>query len=211
MSRSRKRTRADRTKDKRFAEGMRSAGALAWDLLEELESFIEAGVTTNDIDALVDRLTTEAGAVSAPFNYGNFPKHCCTSINEVICHGIPSDRELENGDIINVDVTPKLRGYHGDSSRMYAVNTVSAEAQELMDTARECLQLGIEAVSPFCTIDVIGNAIQPHAEAAGFSVVRQYTGHGIGKIFHKDPPIPHMVVRSNGDFPVLNPGMAFTI
>lgn len=206
-------TRAERNRAKRFAESMRAAGRLAFDLLEELEKFIEPGVTTQAIDDLVDFYTSEAGAISAPLNYGNFPAHCCTSVNEVICHGIPGDRELVEGDIINVDVTPKLHGYHGDSSRMFTVGKVSDEAAKLIEVANQCLWKGIEAAYPNCPINVIGEAIQPHAEEHGFSVVKQFTGHGTGKVFHKDPPIPHMIVKIEGDmeWPILKPGMAFTI
>lgn len=190
---------------------MRAAGRLAFDLLEELERFIEPGVTTLAIDQLVDFYTTEAGAISAPLNYRGFPAHCCTSVNEVVCHGIPSDRELVEGDIINVDVTPKLKGFHGDSSRTFAVGSISPEAQKLIDVTKQCLQKGIAALYPNCPVSVVGEAIQPFAEEHGFSVVRQYTGHGTGKVFHKDPPIPHMVIRTDGTMPLLKPGMTFTI
>ncbi len=206
-------SRADRRAAKKFAEGMREAGRLAFDLLEELEKLIEPGVTTQAIDELVDLRTSEAGAINAPLNYDGFPAHCCTSINEVVCHGIPCERELVEGDIINVDVTPKLYGYHGDSSRMFSVGKVSPEAEKLVEVAYQCMWKGIDAVYPNCPINVIGEAIEPHAKKHGFSVVRQFTGHGTGKIFHKDPPIPHMVVELGGvtEWPVLKPGMAFTI
>jgi methionyl aminopeptidase len=210
MANSQNRNR--RRGSKRFAEGMRAAGKLAYLLLEELEGFIEPGVTTEEIDQLVDRLTFEAGALSAPFGYQGFPAHCCTSVNEVICHGIPSDRVLVSGDIINVDVTPKLHGYHGDSSRMFCVGEVSDEAGRLVSAAYECMWLGIKAVRPGCPVDVVGQAIQPYAEAEGFSVVKQFTGHGTGKTFHKDPPIPHMIVKpGNTALPTLKVGTAFTI
>lgn len=212
-SKPRNRNRIDYRAEKKFAEGMRAAGRLAYQILDELENFIQPGVTTLEIDQLVDRLTTEAGAFSAPLNYGNFPAHCCTSVNEVVCHGIPSERVLKVGDIINVDVTPKLEGYHGDSSRMYCVGDVSSEAKKLVDVTYECLWLAIEAVQVGSPISVIAEAIQPHAEAAGFSVVRQFMGHGIGKIFHKNPPIPHMVVPlgEGMEWPTLQPNTAFTI
>jgi methionyl aminopeptidase len=207
------RARHRRTETKRFAEGMRNAGRLAYQILEELEGFIEHGVCTEDIDRFVDKLTSEAGATSAPFEYKGFPAHCCTSVNEVVCHGIPDWYVLKDGDIINVDVTPKLRGYHGDSSRMFSIGQISADDQKLIDVTKECLRLGIEAVSPGCDIGVIGQAIEPYAKSHGFSVVRAYTGHGIGKSFHQAPPIPHMAVKAgeNTVLPTLNPGMAFTI
>ncbi len=209
-------TRAERKKAKRFAEDMRAAGLLAWSILEELEAFIIPGVSTLEIDQHVDKLTSEAGAVSAPFNYGNFPAHCCTSINEVICHGIPEDRKLVDGDIINVDVTPKLYGHHGDSSRMYTVGKVSDEAAKLIEVTQQCLMIGIDSLYPNCPINVVGEAIEPHANKHDFSVVRTYTGHGTGKTFHMDPPIPHMVVKFEAnmrwtEWPTLKPGMAFTI
>ncbi len=209
-------TRAQRNKAKRFAEDMRAAGLLAWSILEELEAFIVAGVSTLEIDQHVDKLTSEAGALSAPFNYGDFPAHCCTSVNEEICHGIPGDRELVEGDIINVDVTPKLYGHHGDSSRMYTIGTVSDEAAKLIEVTQQCLMIGIDSLYPNCPINVVGEAIQPHAEKHGFQVVKQYTGHGTGKTFHMDPPIPHMIMKFEAnmrwpEWPTLKPGMAFTI
>ena len=197
---------------KRFGEGMRAAGKLASQILDEVAALVGPGISTFEIDALVDRLTLAAGAVSAPFGYRGFPSHCCTSINEVVCHGIPGAAILKEGDIVNVDVTPKLRGFHGDSSRMFCIGDVSEEAAKLCTAAYESLWLGIKAVTPGCMIDVIGAAIQPFAEAQGYSVVKQFCGHGIGKIFHRDPPIPHMIVEPGGiEFPVLKPGMAFTI
>ncbi len=209
-------TRAQRNKAKRFAESMREAGLLAWQILEELEFFIVPGVSTLEIDQFVDKLTSDAGALSAPLNYGNFPAHCCTSVNEEICHGRPSDRVLVPGDIINVDVTPKLYGYHGDSSRMYTLGKVSDEEVKLIEVAHQCMWKGIESLYPNCPISVVGEAIQPHAEKHGFQVVKQYTGHGTGRTFHMDPPIPHMVVKFEPnmrwpEWPTLKPGMAFTI
>ena len=209
-------TRAQRKNDKRFAEGMREVGLLAWNLLEELENFIVPGVNTLEIDKYVDKLTSDAGAVSAPFNYGNFPAHCCTSVNEEICHGVPSDRVLVEGDIINVDVTPKLHGYHGDSSRMYTLGKVSDEAAKLIEVTQQCLMIGIESLYPNCPINVVGEAIEPHALKHGFQVVKQYTGNGTGKVFHMDPPIPHMIVKFEAnmrwpEWPTLKPGRAYTI
>lgn len=187
-------SRKDRSEAKKFAEGMRAAGRLAWQLLNEVEKFVTPGITTLDIDRLVARLTKEAGALSAPFGYHGFPAHCCTSVNEVVCHGIPSDRKLVDGDIVNVDVTPKLRGFHGDASRMFCVGNVRDEAKNLIQVTQECLTLGIAACYPGCSIAAVGRAIEPHARANGYSVVWEYTGHGTGKTFHKDPPIPHMIL-----------------
>lgn len=190
-------------------EGIRAAGRLAAELLDKVGEIIVPGATTEDINTWVHEATVAAGAVSAPLNYKGFPKSVCTSINEVVCHGIPGDRVLEEGDIINVDVTPILNGYYGDSSRMYAVGTVSDEAERLMRVTRECLERGIAAVSPGRFIGDIGHAIQTHAEAEGYSVVRDFVGHGTGVRFHEDPQVPHFGKPGTGR-PLL-PGMVFTI
>jgi methionyl aminopeptidase len=204
-----------RHSEKRFADGMRAAGRLACQILDEVEKVIEPGITTVEIDGLVDHLTQEAGAESAPLNYGTppFPGHCCISVNAVVCHGIPSLRVLLEGDIVNVDVTPKLEGYHGDTSRTFAVGEISDEARRLIVVTEEAMWRGIEACSVNAPITVVGDAIQPFVEEHGFSVVEQYTGHGTGKIFHKDPPIPHMRVKAIGGckFPTLQLNTAFTI
>lgn len=201
--------------EKRFADGMRASGRLACQILDEVEKVIEPGITTVEIDGLVDRLTQEAGAESAPLGYGTppFPGHCCISVNAVVCHGIPSLRPLMEGDIVNVDVTPKLRGYHGDTSRTFAVGTISDDAKRLVEVTEQAMWKGIEACSINAPITVVGEAIQPFVEEHGFSVVEQYTGHGTGKIFHKDPPIPHMRMKAIGDciFPTLQLNTAFTI
>ncbi len=207
------RARHRRTETKRFADGMRDAGKLAYQLLNALEDFIVEGVATDEIDRFVDKLTSEAGATSAPLDYKGFQGHCCTSVNEVVCHGIPNWYVLKEGEIINVDVTPKLRGYHGDSSRMFAIGQISEADQSLIDVTKECLRLAIEAVTPGCGINVIGCAIEPYARDHDFSVVRAYTGHGIGKQFHQEPPIPHMAFKAADGtiMPTLKPGTAFTI
>ena len=189
--------------------GIRQAGALARDLLDMLTERIKPGISTEDINTWVHRYTQERGAVSAPLGYKGFPKSVCTSVNEVICHGIPGTRVLEEGDIINVDVTPILNGYYGDSSRMYAVGKVSSEAQRLMDVARDCLDLGIAQVRPGRHVGDIGAAIQRHAEGEGYSVVREFVGHGTGVVFHEDPQIPHFG-RAGQGHPLLA-GMVFTI
>ncbi|MDH5752152.1 MAG: type I methionyl aminopeptidase, partial [Deltaproteobacteria bacterium] len=149
------------------------------------------------------------GAVPAPLNYKGFPKSVCTSVNEVVCHGIPGDRVLKDGDIINIDVTPILNGYYGDTSRMYLVGDVSAEARKLVDVTRECLQLGIDQVRPGGFIGDIGHAIQQHAESHGYSVVRDFVGHGTGVRFHEDPQVPHFGRKGTG--PQIFAGMVFTI
>ena len=196
-------------------ERMRAAGRLAWTLLNEVEAMIRPGISTEAIDELVARLTREAGAVSAPLGYPRgskhpFPKHCCTSVNEVVCHGIPSaDHILREGDIINVDVTPRLDGYHGDTSRTFLVGEVDAEARQLVEDTYESMKIGIEVVKPGVTTGDIGFAIQSFAEGKGHSVVRQFAGHGIGKIFHGPPTISHYGRPGQGT--VLQPGMTFTV
>ena len=190
-------------------EGIREAGSLASQLLDMLEERIEPGVTTNQINDWVHEATLAAGAVSAPLNYKGFPKSLCTSINEVVCHGIPGETALKEGDIINVDVTPILNGYYGDSSRMYLVGEVSPEAEKLCRITKECMELGIGQVRPGGTVGDIGHAIQVHAEKHGYSVVREFVGHGTGIYFHEPPQIPHFGERGGGH-PLL-PGMVFTI
>jgi methionyl aminopeptidase len=190
-------------------EGIRKAGHLTWELLEMLEGRIQPGVTTDQIDRWVEEATQAAGATSAPLGYNGFPKSVCTSVNEVVCHGIPGDRVLKEGDIVNVDVSPVLNGYFGDSSRMFKVGTVSAAAARLVSVTQECLELGIRQVRPGGFIGDIGQAIQAHAESHGFSVVRDFVGHGVGLKFHEEPQIPHFGRRGTGH-PLL-PGMVFTI
>jgi methionyl aminopeptidase len=189
--------------------GIRKAGQLARQLLEMLESRIRLGVTTEQIDRWVEDATQAAGATSAPLGYNGFPKSVCTSINEVVCHGIPDGTVLKEGDIVNVDVSPIVDGYFGDTSRMYCVGQVSAEAAKLVRVTRECLELGIRQVRPGGFLGDIGQAIQSHAESNGFSVVRDFVGHGVGIQFHEEPQVPHFGRRGTGH-PLL-PGMVFTI
>ncbi len=190
-------------------DGIRRASELTRDILDELETRIQPGITTQQIDEWVYAMTLEAGAIPAPLNYRGFPKSCCTSLNEVICHGIPEDRTLIEGDILNVDVTSILNGFYGDSSRMFLIGEVSAEARELVEVTRECLYLGIEQVKPGNHIGDIGHAIQTHAEAHGFSVVRQFVGHGTGVEFHEPPNVQHYG-NPGGGLPLV-PNMTFTI
>jgi methionyl aminopeptidase len=189
--------------------GIREAGKLAWALLEMLEERIRPGISTADIDTWVREFTDAHGAVSAPLNYKGFPRSVCTSVNEVVCHGIPGERVLNEGDIINVDVTPILNGYYGDTSRMYAVGRIAPEVERLVRVTRECLERGIAQVRPGGHIGDIGHAIQVHAEGQGFSVVRDFVGHGTGVRFHEDPQVPHYGRPGTGH-PLL-PGMVFTI
>ena len=189
---------------------MRTAGRFAAELLDTIEKEVRPGITTADIDALVERMTRNRGARSAPLGYHGFPAHCCTSINEVVCHGIPSpQRVLRQGDIINVDVTPIVDGFHGDASRTLFVGEVNPIARRLVEDTYTSLWLGIAAVRPEGRVGDIGHAIQTFVEPRGYSVVRQFSGHGTGRIFHSAPAVMHYGRRGEGD--VLRPGMAFTI
>ena len=195
---------------RREIEKMRRAGQLAAELLDHLAPLVQPGVTTLELNDEAERWTLARGAVSAPLGYNGFPKSICTSVNEVICHGIPHWKQvLKEGDIINIDVTPIVDGYHGDSSRTFFVGTPSPVAEKLVHVTEECLRLGIEAVRPGGKIGDIGAAIQTYAEAQGFSVVRDFVGHGISQIFHTAPQIPHFGKAGKGKR--LRPGMVFTI
>ncbi len=199
---------------RREIEKMRRAGRLAAKLLNHLEPMVQPGITTQELNDEAERWTKAHGAVSAPLGYTGtvapFPRSICTSVNEVICHGIPSPhRVLEDGDIINIDVTPILDGYHGDTSRTFFVGTPSPIAKELVTVTEECLRLGIAAVKPGGRIGDIGAAIQHYAEGNGFSVVRDFVGHGVSHIFHTTPQVPHYGIKGKGT--KLRPGMVFTI
>lgn len=195
---------------RREIEKMRRAGQLAAELLDHLTPMVQPGITTLELNNEAERWTVAHGAVSAPLGYNGFPKSICTSVNEVICHGIPNRKQvLKEGDIINIDVTPIVDGYHGDTSRTFFVGTPSPVAEKLVQVTEECLRLGIEAVRPGGKIGDIGAAIQTYAEAHGFSVVRDFVGHGISQIFHTAPQIPHFGKAGKGKR--LRPGMVFTI
>lgn len=203
---------------------MRAACKLAANILQEACSRVKVGTTTEEINTWVHDMTLAAGAYPAPLNYpkgltdprnpkiaaGGFPKSVCTSVNHVVCHGIPSpDHILNDGDIVNIDVTVILDGYYGDTSRTIYVGTPSDEARLITETARECLMLGIEAVKPHGRLIDVGQAIFDHATSKKLGVVRDYTGHGIGRIFHADPQVCHYPSRPNDCD--LVPGMTFTI
>ncbi len=183
---------------------------LAARVLDMIEPYVKPGVSTLELNDICHEYIISKGAKPAPLNYKGFPKSICTSVNNVVCHGIPVSKDkLKDGDIINIDITTILKGYHGDTSRTFYVGNVSEKARRLVETTRECLYAGIEAVHMQARIGDIGAAIQKIAEAKGFSVVREYVGHGIGKIFHEDPQIPHYGVSGRGSR--LGPGMVFTI
>lgn len=190
-------------------EAMRVVGHMAAETLCLVDKIVKPGITTNDINAFVHEDTIRRGAIPAPLNYKGFPKSVCTSINEVVCHGIPENRVLEDGDIINIDVTHLYQGFHGDTSMTFYVGTPSEEAKLVTEVARKCLDLGINEVRPGARIGDIGAAIQEFAEARGLSVVRDFVGHGIGRKFHCEPQVAHVGERGRG--PRMRPGMIFTI
>jgi len=195
---------------RRELEKMRQAGQLAAELLDYLEPMVKPGVSTLELNDAAEAWTQARGAKSAPLGYQGFPKSICTSINEVVCHGIPSaDQVLRDGDIINIDVTPILDGYHGDTSRTFLVGEPSPLAKKLVAVTEECMWRGIRAVKPGARVGDIGAAIQAYAEAEGFSVVRDFVGHGVHRIFHTAPQIPHYGVAGKGK--KLRKGMVFTI
>lgn len=190
-------------------EGMRGAGRLAAEILDALAPHVVPGVSTLDLDDIVRKMTLDAGALPATLGYRGYTKSCCISINHVVCHGIPSDRTLKDGDIVNIDVTPILDGWHGDSSRMYLVGNVAIKARKLVDVTYECLMLGLEQARPGNHLGDIANAIQQHAEAQRYSVVRDFCGHGVGRIFHDSPEVVHAGRPGTGA--ELKPGMIFTV
>jgi methionyl aminopeptidase len=190
-------------------EKMRIAGKLAAEILDYITPFVEVGVTTNYLNDLCHKKIIENNAIPAPLNYRGFPKSICTSVNHVICHGIPSEKTLKNGDILNIDVTVIVDGWHGDTSRMYFVgNDISIKAKKLTQITYECMMMGIEKVKPEIHLGEIGFVIQNHAEKHGFSVVRDYCGHGIGKVFHAEPSVLHYGKKNSGI--LLKEGMFFT-
>jgi methionyl aminopeptidase len=192
-------------------EKMRVAGRLAAEVLEMIEPQVQPGITTGELDRICHQHITQVQqAIPAPLDYHGFPRSICTSINEVVCHGIPSDtKKLKSGDIINIDVTVIKDGYHGDTSIMVEVGDVAPHAQRLIKVTQECLYLALEVVRPGATLGDIGHVIQQHAEKHYYSVVREYCGHGIGQIFHEDPQILHYGRPGTGL--VLEEGMTFTI
>jgi len=192
-------------------EKMRVAGRLAAEVLEMIEEYVKPGVTTEELDRICHQYITEVQkAIPAPLNYKGFPKSICTSVNHVVCHGIPSEKKvLKNGDILNIDATVIKDGYHGDTSKMYFVGKPSIAAERLVRVTQECLYKGIEMVRPGARLGDIGHVIQKHAEAHHYSVVRDYCGHGIGRVFHEEPQVLHYGEPGTGL--ELQAGMTFTI
>ena len=188
---------------------MHSAGSLAAEVLDYITNFVKIGVTTKILDKLCHEFILNHNAIPAPLNYRGFPKSTCISVNHVVCHGIPGNKILADGDILNIDITVILDGWYGDTSRMFFVGEPSKKAKFLTKITYECLMLGIETVKPGSTVGDIGHAIQIHAEKNGLSVVRDFTGHGLGRVFHSPPTILHYGKPNTGD--VLEEGMIFTI
>lgn len=191
-------------------EGIKASAKINTAALDLVASKIKAGMSTEEIDKLVHDFTVEQGAIPAPLNYDGFPKSCCTSINDEVCHGIPSkDIILQEGDIINVDVSTIYNGYYSDASRMFMIGNVHPELEKLVKVAKEALDLGLKEAKPWGFLGDISEAVQKHAESNGYSVVREFGGHGVGIQFHEDPFVPH--VGRKGTDMLLVPGMIFTI
>lgn len=194
---------------------MRVAGKLAAEVLDYIAPFVKPGVTTGELDQLChDYMVNVQGCIPAPLNYAPaghkpYPKSICASVNHQVCHGVPGDKILKNGDIVNLDITTIKEGYHGDTSRMFCVGSAAAHAKRLCDITHECMWLGIAQVKPGNTLGDIGHAIQQHAEQQGYSVVREFCGHGIGRYFHEDPQVLHYGKPGSGL--KLQAGMIFTI
>ncbi|MBX9786622.1 MAG: type I methionyl aminopeptidase [Alphaproteobacteria bacterium] len=190
-------------------EGMRKAGHLAARTLDFIESHIKEGITTQELNDLCHDFIISHKAIPAPLNYKGFPKSICTSVNHVVCHGIPGPKKLEKGDILNIDITVILDGWYGDTSRMYAIGKISVLAQKLIDTTYEAMMRGIETIRPGAHLGDIGHAIQSFAESKGFSIVRDFCGHGLGTVFHTAPNVLHYGKPHTGL--ELQEGMFFTV
>lgn len=191
-------------------EKMRIAGQQAADVLTMIEPYVKVGVTTNELNQLChDFIVNVQGGIPAPLNYHGFPKSICTSLNHVVCHGIPNDKPLKDGDVINLDITVIKDGYHGDTSKMFMVGNTSILANRISRVAQECLYIGINMVKPGARLGDIGAAIQKHAENHNYSIVREYCGHGIGAGFHEEPQVLHYGKKGTGE--ILKVGQCFTI
>jgi methionyl aminopeptidase len=188
---------------------MRKSGRLTAEILDFITPFVRPGVTTGEIDRLCHEYHVRHGAIPGPLNYRGYPKSICTSVNHVVCHGIPGDRVLKDGDIVNIDVSPIIDGWYGDSSRMYFVGDVKIKARKLVEVTYEAMMRGVAAVKPGATLGDVGYAIQSYAESQRFSVVRDFCGHGIGRVFHQPPNVMHF--GEPGEGLILEPGMIFTI
>lgn len=196
--------------NKEDQEHMRAAGRFNAQLMDAVRPMVVVGTTLEEINQFVHQYTIDHGHTPAPLNYKGFPKSCCISVNNVICHGIPNHYVLRDGDIVNVDLTTIVDGWHGDSSETFLIGNVNDEAKRLVQCSFDCLYKGIDAITPGGQVKSIGFAIIGHANIRGFGVVRQFIGHGIGRRFHQDPQIPHYPHAQLGAF-VIQPGMCFTI
>ena len=197
-------------KSREQIEGIRESGKINTMVLDYVEEHIKAGISTQEIDDGVRKVTADNGAICAPYHYEGFPKSVCTSVNSVICHGIPSkDEILKEGDIINVDVSTIYKGYFSDASRMFCIGNVSADKKRLVKTAKEAIQVGLMEVKPFAPLGNMGHAIHMYAKSQGYTVVEEIGGHGVGLEFHEDPFVSYVSPKGSG--PVMVPGMVFTI
>ncbi len=190
-------------------EAMRKAGRLAAECLDMITEHVVPGVTTEELDRICHEFTLDHGAIPAPLGYRGFPKSICTSVNHVVCHGIPGDKVLREGDVVNIDVTPIVDGWHGDSSRMYPVGRIGVKAQRLLDVTYDSLMMAIDIIRPGVTLGDIGHVIQTYVEDNRFSVVRDFCGHGLGRVFHTPPSVLHYGRPAEGL--ALREGMFFTI
>jgi methionyl aminopeptidase len=190
-------------------EKSRIAGSIAAEALDEVAKIVKPGISTNDIDKICYEFINDHKAYSAPLFYRGFPKSCCTSANHVVCHGIPSEKVLKEGDIVNVDVTAYKEGWHGDTSRMFQIGEISVKAKKLIETTYDSMMKAIKIVKEGIQLGDIGSTIQNHVEAQGFSVVQDFCGHGIGQVFHKEPNILHYGEKGTGE--KIKAGMIFTI
>jgi methionyl aminopeptidase len=188
---------------------IRESCVLAAEVLARAGELVKPGVTTDEINTFVHEITIKAGAIPSPLNYHGFPKSVCTSVNNVVCHGIPGDQVLKEGDIINIDVTCLLNGYHGDTSRTFAVGKIAPNVKKLMDVTERAMDDGIAAIMPGGYFGDIGSAIQELADEFGYGIVREFCGHGIGRVFHEDPMVLHYRTRDRGDR--IREGMVFTV
>jgi methionyl aminopeptidase len=198
-----------RLKDAKAISGIRAAGKLVLQTLALVEDILRPGIVTETINTLVHEFTLKNGGTPAPLSYRGFPKSVCVSANEVICHGIPGERELRDGDIVNVDITTILNGYYADANKTFFIGSPGPDARKIVTVARECLKRGMGQVRPGNTLGDIGFAIQEYAESQGCSVVREFVGHGVGYEFHEPPQVPHFGRKNEGI--ALVPGMVFTI
>jgi methionyl aminopeptidase len=190
-------------------EGMRKAGRLAAEILDAMPEYVRPGVSTEEVDRVVREMMLDGGAVPATLGYRGYTHSCCISINHVVCHGIPSDKIFRDGDIVNIDVTPLLDGWHGDTSRMFIAGEASIKAKRLIEVTHECLMLGISKARPGARLGDVGAAIQAHAEQYRYGVVRDFCGHGLGRLFHDAPEVVHAARAGTG--PELRAGMFMTI